>query len=145
MNLPSFLWLWRIAAWSMGFSLLAYVLLAMTGVWMSQVRSTGQPHPNWLRSLHYTLGRILGLLVLLLLGIGLVGTVGHYGSLGHSIHLPAGLIVVALVAISFWSATQINPERSWARSLHISTNLILFLGFIWVSVTGWDVVQKYLP
>ena len=129
----------------MGFSLLAYVLLAMTGVWMSQVRSKGQSHPDWLRSLHYTIGQILGLLVLLLLGIGLVGTVGHYGSLGHSTHLPAGLIVVALVTISFWSATQINPERSWARSLHISTNLILFLGFIWVSVTGWDVVQKYLP
>ena len=129
----------------MGFSLLAYVLLAMTGVWMFQVRSSGQPSANWLRSLHYTIGRILGLLVLLLLGIGLVGTVGHYGSLGHSTHLPAGLVVVALVAISFWSATQINPERSWARSVHISTNLILFLGFIWVSVTGWDVVQKYLP
>ena len=89
----------------MGFSLLAYVLLAMTGVWMFQVRSSGQPSANWLRSLHYAIGRILGLLVLLLLGIGLVGTVGHYGSLGHSTHLPAGLVVVALVAISFWSAT----------------------------------------
>ncbi|MEP0872355.1 DUF4079 domain-containing protein [Trichocoleus desertorum AS-A10] len=145
MNLPSFLWLWRAAAWSMGFSLLAYVLLAMTGVWMFQVRSNGQPYPNWLRSLHYVIGGILAFLVLFLLAIGLVGTVGHYGSLGHSTHLPAGLIVVALVAISFWSATQINPERGWARPLHISTNLILFLGFIWVSVTGWDVVQKYLP
>ncbi|NEQ88363.1 MAG: DUF4079 domain-containing protein, partial [Moorea sp. SIO2I5] len=31
MNLPSFLWLWKIAAWSMGLSLCAYVLLAITG------------------------------------------------------------------------------------------------------------------
>ena len=129
----------------MGFSLLAYVLLAMTGVWMSLVRSNGQPDSPWLRSLHNIIGLILGGLVLLLLAIGLVGTLGHYGSLGHSTHLPAGLVVVALVAISIWSSTQINPERNWARSLHIGTNLVLFLGFIWVSVTGWDVVQKYLP
>lgn len=129
----------------MGFSLLAYVLLAMTGVWMSLVRSNGQSDPPWLRSLHNIIGFILGGLVLLLLAIGLVGTLGHYGSLGHSTHLPAGLVVVALVAISIWSSTQINPERTWARSLHIGTNLVLFLGFIWVSVTGWDVVQKYLP
>ncbi|MBO1058805.1 MAG: DUF4079 domain-containing protein, partial [Dolichospermum sp. JUN01] len=26
MHLPSFLWLWKIAAWSMGLSLLAYVI-----------------------------------------------------------------------------------------------------------------------
>ena len=134
----------------MGFSLLAYVLLAMTGIWMFQVRTQGQPNPPWLRSLHNGIGIILGLLVLLLLAIGVVGTLGHYGSLGHSTHLPAGLLVVALVAVSIWSATQINPgsncpERLWARSLHIGTNLILFLGFIWVSITGWDVVQKYLP
>lgn len=129
----------------MGFSLLAYVLLAMTGVWMSLVRSNGQSDPPWLRSLHNSIGFILGGLVLLLLAIGLVGTLGHYGSLGHSTHLPAGLVVVALVAISIWSSTQINPERTWARSLHIGTNLVLFLGFVWVSITGWDVVQKYLP
>lgn len=129
----------------MGFSLLAYVLLAMTGIWMFQIRTQGSPDSSWLRSLHYVIGGILGFLVLLLLAVGLVGTVGHYGSLGHSTHLPAGLGVVALVAISIWSATQIDPERSWARSLHVSTNLILFLGFVWVSVTGWDVVQKYLP
>ncbi|MDJ0552711.1 MAG: DUF4079 domain-containing protein, partial [Microcystis sp. M49637_WE12] len=31
-----------------------------------------------------------------------------------------------------------------ARSLHIGTNLLLFLGFLFVTLTGWDVVQKYL-
>lgn len=84
-------------------------------------------------------------LVILLLIIGVVGTLGHYGTLGHSSHLPAGLLVVALVGISAWSSTQIRPQNPWARSLHIGTNLLLLLGFIFVSLTGWDVVQKYLP
>lgn len=83
-------------------------------------------------------------LVLLLLGIGLVGTIGHYGNLGHSPHLIAGVLVVALVVLSAWSSTQINPKRPWARSLHITTNIVLFFGFAFVSLTGWDVVQKYL-
>jgi hypothetical protein len=84
-------------------------------------------------------------LVLLLLAIGLVGTVGHYGNLGHSAHLPAGLIVVGLTLVSAWSATQISPQRPWARPLHVSINAILLLGFVFVTLTGWDVVQKYLP
>lgn len=145
MNLPSFIWLWKIAAWSMGLSLLAYLLLAVTGVWMFQTRNIPRPRPEWLRSLHYTIGGSMVLLVLLLLGIGIVGTLGHFGSLGHSQHLYAGLVVVGLVLVSAVSATQINPRRTWARSLHIATNIILLIGFVWVSFTGWSVVQKYLP
>lgn len=84
-------------------------------------------------------------LVLLLLGIGIVGTLGHFGSLGHSAHLPAGLAVVDLVFLSAWSAVQISPERPWARWVHIGTNFVLCLALIAVSITGWIVVQKYLP
>jgi hypothetical protein len=84
-------------------------------------------------------------LVLILLVIGIVGTLGHYGSLGHSIHLYAGLGVVDLVFVSAWSATQIQRAQPWARRVHLITNGILCLGFILVSVTGWLVVQKYLP
>lgn len=84
-------------------------------------------------------------LVLLLLSIGLIGTLGYYGSLGHSPHLPAGLLVVGLTLLSAWSATQISPQRPWARKLHLGTNLVLFVGFAFVSLTGWSVVQKYLP
>jgi hypothetical protein len=84
-------------------------------------------------------------LVLLLLGIGLVGTLGYYGNLGHSAHLPAGLTVVGLVLLSAWSATQISPKQAWARSLHVSLNILLLVSFALVSLTGWDVVQKYLP
>lgn len=145
MNLPSFLWLWKIAAWSMGFSLLAYLMLATTGSWMFATRLGRQPRPEWLRTAHFWIGATMVTLVLLLLAIGLIGTMGHYGSLGHSAHLPAGLIVVCLVLISAWSSTQIHPSRPWARSLHIGTNVILFFAFVVVSLSGWIVVQKYLP
>lgn len=84
-------------------------------------------------------------LVLLLLVVGIVGTLGHFGSLGHSSHLFAGLTVVGLVLLSAGSATQISVKQPWARSLHIGTNITLFVGFLWVLLTGWNVVQKYLP
>jgi hypothetical protein len=144
-NLPSFLWLWRIAAWSMGLSVTAYFLLAITGGWMFFARQKSHPRPKWLRPLHYVIGGTMVFLVLLLLSVGLIGTIGYYGNLGHSAHLPAGLTVVALTLLSAWSATQISPKRPWARSIHISTNAVLFLGFAIVSLTGWSVVQKYLP
>lgn len=129
----------------MGLSLFAYVLLVTSGTWMFYRRSTQQPRPDWLRPFHYTVGITMVALVLLLLAIGLVGTVGHYGNLGHSSHLPTGLAVVGLTVLSAWSATQISPSRPWARPLHVATNAILLLGFIVVSLTGWIVVQKYLP
>ncbi|MFM6395629.1 DUF4079 family protein, partial [Planktothrix sp.] len=34
---------------------------------------------------------------------------------------------------------------SWARSLHISLNIGLFFAFTAVSLSGWVIVQKYLP
>jgi hypothetical protein len=145
MNLPSFLWLWRIAAWSMGLSLLTYLVLAISGLNIRGQRRASQPYPNWLRPLHIGLGVTLVSLVLLLLGIGLVGTLGHYGTLGHSAHLPIGLAVSATTLFSAWSASRISPERPWARSLHLGTNAVLFVGFLGVLATGWQVVQKYLP
>ncbi|WP_138497759.1 DUF4079 domain-containing protein [Nostoc sp. PA-18-2419] len=153
MNLPSFLWLWKMAAWSMGLSVLAYLMLAVTGVLMFRMR-TSQQFPfisllmgrnTGVRSLHNLMGISMVILVLLLLAIGIVGTLGHFGSLGHSSHLVSGLIVVALVLLSAFSAGQISSTKPWARPLHIGVNIILFVGFIWVSLTGWTVVQKYLP
>lgn len=129
----------------MGLSLTTYGFLAVTGGWMFYTRRTRQRRSRWLRPLHYTLGGSLVALVLLLLTIGIVGTLGHYGSLGHSPHLPAGLMVVALVLLSAWSATQISAKNPWARPLHIGTNLVLFGGFALVTLSGWIVVQKYLP
>ncbi len=145
MNLPSFLWLWKLAAWSMGISLLAYLLLALSGGWIVYARRNQKQRPSWLRPLHYWLGGSLVVLVLLLLAIGVVGTLGHYGNLGHSSHLPAGLSVVCLVLFSAWSATQISPKHPWARPLHVGANITLLVGFTVVSLTGWTVVQKYLP
>jgi hypothetical protein len=61
-------------------------------------------------------------LVLLLFAIGLVSTLGIYGTLGHSQHLIAGLSVVLLVLLSAASATQISPKRPWVRAVHVSIN-----------------------
>ncbi len=144
MDLPSFIWLWRIAAWSMGLSLTAYTGLLLTGgiVWYS--RSHQRSQPAWLRLLHIGLGVILVALVLLLLSIGIIGTLGEHGSLGHSWHLGAGLVVVSLVLASAGAATQI-ASRPWARSLHIAINGLLFFAFAAVTYSGWTVVQQYLP
>lgn len=129
----------------MGLSIAAYLVLAVSGSWMFYIRKTRSQRPPWVRALHYTTGSVMVALVLLLLTIGIVGTLGHYGTLGHSPHLPAGLAVVGLILISAGSAILISPQYPWARPFHIASNLALFIGFVFVSLTGWDVVQKYLP
>ncbi|KAM3099637.1 DUF4079 domain-containing protein [Phormidesmis sp. 146-12] len=141
MDLPSFIWLWKIAAWSMGFTIVAYLIQAVTGV---ALFATRQQRPDWLRPFHFVTGAIMAGLVLLLLAIGIVGTLGHYGSLGHSSHLAVGIAVVELVFVSAWSAVQISPDRPWAKPLHIGVNALLCVAFVLVSLTGWEVVQKYL-
>lgn len=144
MNLPDFIWLWRIAAWSMGLSIAAYLLLAVTGTVLFSKHRNHHQKPQWLRPLHYIIGWVMVSLVLLLLVIGLVGTIGHYGNLGHSGHLIAGLSVVVLVSLSAGTSTQISPQKPWARAVHLGINLALLVGLAWVSYTGWQVVQKYL-
>jgi hypothetical protein len=145
MNLPSFLWLWRIAAWSMGLTVFTYFLLGISGFWLRRQRIFQKLPPNFLRLFHFSAGICLVSLVLLLLGIGIIGTLGHYGSLGHSNHLIAGLLVVILVLASATSAFLISRGLPQMRNIHVSINLTLLLGLIWVLMTGWDVVQKYLP
>ncbi|MBW4539278.1 MAG: DUF4079 domain-containing protein [Myxacorys chilensis ATA2-1-KO14] len=141
MDLPSFLWLWKIAAWAMGLAIAAYLLQAVTGFSFLIFRPSIQP--QWLRPLHVVTGVAIALLILVLLAIGVVGTLGHYGSLGHSSHLFSGLTVVELVFLSAWSAAQIRT-RPWARSVHLIANVLLCIGLVWASITGWEVVQKYL-
>ena len=129
----------------MGLSLSAYLLLLASGGWLFTSHRGLSARPGWLRPLHLAVGGIIVFLVLLLLAVGLMGTLGYYGSLGHSPHLAAGLTVVGLTLLSSWSALQISPQRRWARRLHLGTNLVLLVGFMVVSWTGWTVVQKYLP
>jgi hypothetical protein len=145
LDLPSFLWLWRIAAWSMGLTLTGYTLLAITGGFLVYTRQGERTRPPWLRLLHIGFGVGLVGLVLLLLAIGIVGTLGEYGRLGHSLHLPLGLLVVGLVLASAWSASRISPERPWARRLHLVLNGSLALALAAAGLSGWQVVQKYLP
>lgn len=129
----------------MGLSLTLYVILATTGLWVRWQHLGDRERPAWLGFLHFGLGLLLITLVLILLAIGIVGTLGHFGSLGHSWHLPAGLTVVALTLASGWSAWQIRQGKPWGRSLHLRLNLALLVGFLVVTATGWTVVQKYLP
>jgi hypothetical protein len=147
-DLPSFLWLWRIAAWSMGFTLVAYAIQAITGYWIAKTRrSANLPQASHflggLALVHRWSGVIMLLLVILLLLIGLVGTLGHYGHLGHSVHLPLGLLVVGLVFASAATALQILQGNTLARTLHIFINGGLFFALALVSWSGWMVVQKY--
>lgn len=144
MDLPSFIWLWRIAAWSMGLSLTAYLCLLITGSVIWHQRTHKKDQPNWLRIVHLVLGGGLVALVLLLLSIGVIGTLGEHGSLGHSWHLGAGLLVVSLVLASVGAASQI-ASKPRARSVHVAINGALFLAFAAVSYSGWTVVQQYLP
>jgi len=71
LDLPSFIWLWRVAAWSMGLSMLAYLCLATTGIWLLYSRKSMQARPGWLRPLHYSIGGCMVAMVVLLLAIGL--------------------------------------------------------------------------
>lgn len=144
-NLPSFLWLWRIAAWSMGGVLGCYGVLAVSGVWLTYCRLKKLRRPGGVRLTHLVFGTGLVGLIVLLLSIGLIGTYGYYGSLGHSWHLCAGLIVVGLSLGSALSALQIHPQRAWARPMHLTLNGLLLIALAVVAWTGWAVVQKYLP
>ena len=128
----------------MGFTLVSYSLLFLSGGKILSSRLNLSRSWNWVKLFHLVMGVSLIFLVLLLLGIGLVGTVGHYGDLGHSSHLWAGLAVVFLVIVSGWSATNIFMGRAWARKVHLIVNALLMGGLIFVSWTGWSVVQKYL-
>ncbi|NEO87556.1 MAG: DUF4079 family protein [Spirulina sp. SIO3F2] len=146
MDLPSFLWLWRIAAWSMGLTFCTYGLLAITGLGIRGLRQGEPPRsrPAWLRPLHLGLGLSLVGLVVLLLTIGIVGTLGEYGSLGHSWHLGAGLLVVSLVLAS--AVTGLRHTQTIAgRNRHLQVNGALLVALLLVLGTGWVVVQKYLP
>jgi uncharacterized membrane protein YeaQ/YmgE (transglycosylase-associated protein family) len=150
MDLPSFLWLWKIAAWSMGLSLTAYSALAATGVLMAHGRRSNKQTKfvaksvGW-RTAHLWIGCILVVLVVGLLAIGIVGTLGQYGSLGHSIHGIVGTLVVGLTLLSAAIALQIRQGKPWARTLHVRLNIVLGAAFLWVLWTGWVVVQQYLP
>jgi Protein of unknown function (DUF4079) len=144
LDLPSFLWLWKIAAWSMGFSLSVYGCLALTGFGMARARHSHSPRLMW-RRVHIALGLALVVLVPGLLAIGIVGTLGEYGSLGHSFHGLAGGIVVGITLLSVGAALLIQKGYAWARSAHVTLNGLLGLAFLSVLWTGWSVVQKYLP
>jgi len=158
LDLPSFLWLWRAAAWAMGFTIAAYFLLALSGLWLGWRERIASPSTDradrdvtrddaarGMRVLHLGLGAAIVFLVLFLLAIGIVGTLGHFGELGQSAHLPVGLSVVGLTIAAAVAGLRIRPDRRYARAIHRTIVLSLSIALGIVSYTGWEVVQKYLP
>lgn len=129
----------------MGLTITGYLLLALSGGGLAYTRIAKHDRSAWLRPLHIILGSGIVVLVLILLSIGIIGTLGEYGTLGHSVHLPLGLLVVAMVLTSAWSASRISFERPWARTLHVTLNGLLGVALMGAGLSGWQVVQKYLP
>lgn len=152
----------------MGFTIAAYALLTVSGLWLgwrareshldpaSQTHSstdhasadhTGTDHDvgNGLRVLHLGLGAAIIFLVLFLLAIGLVGTLGHFGSLIQSPHFAVGFSVVGLTIAAAISGLRISPDRPYSRPIHRTIDVALCVALVIVTYTGWDVVQKYLP
>ena len=146
MHLPSFIWLWRIAAWAMGGTMLLYVIQIALGLSVRRQRIERDASKRvWYRHWHFWTGIAMLALILLLLAIGIVGTLGHFGSLGHSWHLPAGLTVVGLAIASAVTGSRINSKHPLSRTIHLSINGALAVSLLLVLVSGWSVVQKYLP
>lgn len=139
------MWLWRLAAWSMGLTLVCYAGLLGIGWYIRRKRLDRRISPRWLRMLHLLVGFVMLGLILVLLAIGLVGTLGHFGSLGHSWHLPVGLGVVLLSLGAAWTGTRIRYDLVQSRSLHIRVNGLLGAGLILALISGWAAVQKYIP
>ncbi|MEM9568531.1 MAG: DUF4079 domain-containing protein [Cyanobacteria bacterium P01_E01_bin.34] len=146
MHLPSFIWLWRAAAWSMGGTMVLYIIQIVLGLLVRRQRIDRDASKRvWFRHWHFWAGITMLGLILLLLAIGIVGTLGHFGSLGHSWHLPAGLMVVGLAIASAVTGSRIQSERPNSRIIHLSINGALAVALLLVLASGWSVVQKYLP
>ena len=78
MDLPSFTWLWRIAAWSMGISITLYFSLAIVGIFYRMQRLRRKLYYwRWLRYLHYG----LGVLFVFFVYCGDFGSLWQFGSL----------------------------------------------------------------
>ena len=147
------MWLWRAAAWSMGGAMVAYVILAGSGFfvfrWIRQPANLPENQRRGaiatLATVHLGFGILMVLLILFLLAIGIVGTLGHFGNLGHSVHLPVGIVTVHLTLMSAWSAIQILQGKPWARQVHLICNGGIAIALLLALISGWSVVQKYLP
>jgi hypothetical protein len=149
----------------MGFTIAAYILLAVSGLWLgwrtreaqinqatdqaidqANVREiTDHDVGNGLRVVHLVLGAAIIFLVLFLLAIGIVGTLGHFGSLIQSPHFAVGVIVVGLTIAAAISGLRISPDRRYSRAIHRTIDVALCVALVIVTYTGWEVVQKYLP
>ncbi|MBD2099321.1 DUF4079 domain-containing protein [Leptolyngbya sp. FACHB-261] len=148
------LWVFQFPAWSMGFCLVIFPALGLTGYYIRQYRleqwQRQKLRPQWLSNSHWWLGMAFLALMVFLWLFGVVGTIWRHGSLQYSGHFWAGNVMLALTLLSVWSAQQMNNRetptaiRLWLRPLHLGTNAVILIGLAWVSWTGWEVVQQYI-
>lgn len=93
---------------------------------------------------HYQSGAIV--LAVMVTGAfgGLVSTYLGGGEIPAIAHLFVGLGMTALVAISAALVPLMQRGRNWARQIHIASNIVLLLLFVWQTFTGLQIVQELL-
>jgi hypothetical protein len=94
--------------------------------------------------LHYKLGSVF----LLLMVVGAIGgiavTYNNNGKLFVGPHLIAGLGLTLLAALSAALAPLLQQTKEWARIAHIAVNTLLIGVFVWQTLTGFEIVQRIL-
>ena len=93
---------------------------------------------------HFAIGSLY--LVLVVTGTigGMAVTYINNGKLFVGPHLLAGLGMMALVAVAAGMSPLMQQGKTWARNLHIVSNVVMLGIFGWQAVTGLQIVQKIL-
>ncbi len=93
---------------------------------------------------HHKTGSIL--LALMVLGNigGMAITYINNGKLFVGPHLLAGLGMTSLIAVSASLVPLMQKGNSFARTTHVSLNIVLLGLFGWQAITGMQIVQKIL-
>lgn len=91
---------------------------------------------------HHQIGSIL--LAMMVLGNigGMAITYINNGKLFVGPHLLAGLGMTSLIAVSASLVPLMQKGNSFARTTHVSLNIVLLGLFGWQAVTGMQIVQK---
>ena len=132
------------------FGLLGYLLY--TAYLGAQVRRTRNADSEAKKDLvkgkyatwHYQSGAIV--LAVMVTGAfgGIVSTYLDAGEVPAIAHLFVGLGMTALVAISAALVPLMQRGRTWARQVHIASNITLLFLFVWQVFTGLQIVQELL-
>jgi hypothetical protein len=93
---------------------------------------------------HYKIGSmILGIMVLGSIG-GMTVTYINNGKLFVGPHLIAGLGMTGLIAVSAALSPYMQKGHDWARTSHISINLVIVGLFGWQAVSGVEILLRII-